>query len=143
VPNAPALTTRQIIALISDELGSPIKVSVAPRLLLRAIGLFNKTVHEVDEMLYEFTQPFVVASAALPSPPHLRNCRPLIPLVLEERALVQCGRSVRRAVTEGVDPHLKVSRPCEQQNLRSLGGSCPGTHASTLSAERSEVPEDE
>lgn len=63
VPNAPALTTRQIIDLIADELGSPIKVSVAPRLLLRAMGLFNKTVHEVDEMLYEFTQPFVVDSA--------------------------------------------------------------------------------
>lgn len=63
VPNAPALTTRQIIDLIADELGSPIKVSVAPRLLLRAMGLFNRTVHEVDEMLYEFTQPFVVDGA--------------------------------------------------------------------------------
>ena len=63
VPNAPALTTRQIIDLIADELGSPIKVSVAPRLLLRVMGLFNKTVHEVDEMLYEFTQPFVVDGA--------------------------------------------------------------------------------
>jgi len=63
VPNAPALTTRQIIDLIADELGSPIKVSVTPRLLLRAIGLFNKTVHEVDEMLYEFTAPFVVDGA--------------------------------------------------------------------------------
>lgn len=63
VPNAPALTTRQIIDLIADELGSPIKVSVAPRLLLRAMGLFDKTVREVDEMLYEFTQPFVVDGA--------------------------------------------------------------------------------
>ena len=63
VPNAPALTTRQIIDLIADELGSPIKVSVAPRFLLRVMGLFNKTVHEVDEMLYEFTQPFVVDGA--------------------------------------------------------------------------------
>ena len=63
VPNAPALTTRQIIDLIADELGSPIKVSVAPRFLLRVMGLFNKTLHEVDEMLYEFTQPFVVDGA--------------------------------------------------------------------------------
>ena len=60
VPNAPALTTRQIIDLIAEELGSPIKVNVAPILLLRAMGLFNKTVREVDEMVYEFTQPFVV-----------------------------------------------------------------------------------
>jgi len=63
VPNAPALTTRQIIDLIAAELGSAIKVSVAPRLLLRAMGLFNRTVREVDEMLYEFTQPFVVDGA--------------------------------------------------------------------------------
>ena len=47
VPNAPALTTRQIIDLIAYELGSPIKVSIAPRFLLRVMGLFNKTVHEV------------------------------------------------------------------------------------------------
>jgi nucleoside-diphosphate-sugar epimerase len=63
VPNSPALTTRQIIDLIADELGSPIKVSVAPRVLLRVMGLFNKTLQEVDEMLYEFTQPFVVEGA--------------------------------------------------------------------------------
>ena len=60
VPNAPALTTRQIIDLIADELGTPIKINVAPILLLRVMGLFNKTVREVDEMVYEFTQPFVV-----------------------------------------------------------------------------------
>ena len=63
VPNAPAMTTRQIIDLIADELGSPIKVNVAPILLLRVMGLFNKTVREVDEMVYEFTQPFVVDGA--------------------------------------------------------------------------------
>lgn len=60
VPNAPARTTRQIIAMIADELGSPIKVRVAPRPLLRLMGLFNPTIRELPEMLYEFTQPFIV-----------------------------------------------------------------------------------
>lgn len=60
VPNAPALSTREIISMISAELGSPIKISVAPRPLLRLLGLFNPTVRELDEMRYEFTQPFVV-----------------------------------------------------------------------------------
>lgn len=59
VPNAPAMSTRQIIDLMATEVGSPIKVSATPRLLLRAIGVFDKTVRELDEMLYEFTQPFV------------------------------------------------------------------------------------
>lgn len=62
VPNAPAQTTRQIIDMISEQMGSPIKVSAAPRLVLRALGLFNPTVRELDEMRYEFTQPFIVDS---------------------------------------------------------------------------------
>jgi len=60
VPNAAARTTRQIISAISEQLGRPVKVSVAPRAVLRLLGLFNPTVREVDEMRYEFTQPFVV-----------------------------------------------------------------------------------
>jgi nucleoside-diphosphate-sugar epimerase len=62
VPNAPAQTTRQIISTISAEVGSPIKISVAPRLLLRLMGIFNPTIRELDEMRYEFTQPFIVDS---------------------------------------------------------------------------------
>ena len=63
VPNAPARTTREIIATISDALAAPIRISVAPRLVLRAIGLFTPAVRELDEMRYEFTQPFVVDSS--------------------------------------------------------------------------------
>jgi len=62
VPNAPARTTREVIAMISEDLGRTVKISVTPRLLLRAIGLFNSTIGELDEMRYEFTQPFVVDS---------------------------------------------------------------------------------
>ncbi len=63
VPNARAQTTRQIIAIVAAQLGSPIKISVAPRLALRALGLFNPTIRELDEMRYEFTQPFVIDSS--------------------------------------------------------------------------------
>jgi nucleoside-diphosphate-sugar epimerase len=62
VPNAPARTTREVIAMISKDLGRTVKISVTPRLLLRTIGLFNPTIGELDEMRYEFTQPFVVDS---------------------------------------------------------------------------------
>jgi nucleoside-diphosphate-sugar epimerase len=63
VPSAPARTTREIIATISENLGSPIKISVAPRSLLRILGLFKPSVRELDEMRYEFTQPFIVDSS--------------------------------------------------------------------------------
>jgi nucleoside-diphosphate-sugar epimerase len=60
VPNAPARPTRQIIEMIAEQLGSPVKVSATPRVVLRLLGLFNPTIRELDEMRYEFTQPFVV-----------------------------------------------------------------------------------
>jgi nucleoside-diphosphate-sugar epimerase len=62
VPNAPARSTREIIGMIGALLGREVKVSVAPKLLLRAMGLVNPSVREVIEMLYEFEQPFVVDS---------------------------------------------------------------------------------
>ena len=60
VPNAPAKTTRELIAMIARTLGRDIKVQVAPKLILKLMGLFNPTVRELDEMLYEFEQPFIV-----------------------------------------------------------------------------------
>jgi nucleoside-diphosphate-sugar epimerase len=60
VPNAPAETTRQLVERIAAQVGAPARVRVAPRLLLRALGLVNPTIRELDEMLYEFAQPFVV-----------------------------------------------------------------------------------
>jgi nucleoside-diphosphate-sugar epimerase len=60
VPNAPARTTRDLIGMIAEAIGHDVKVSAAPRWLLRLLGLFNADVRELDEMLYEFTQPFIV-----------------------------------------------------------------------------------
>jgi nucleoside-diphosphate-sugar epimerase len=37
-----------------------VRVQVAPKILLRAIGLFNPGIRETIEMLYEFEEPFVV-----------------------------------------------------------------------------------
>lgn len=60
VPNAPAETTRQVVARIAEHIGSPVRLKAAPRALLRVLGVVNPTIRELDEMLYEFTQPFVV-----------------------------------------------------------------------------------
>jgi nucleoside-diphosphate-sugar epimerase len=59
VPNAPPQTTREIIGMIGADIGRPVKVSAVPSLLLTVMGWFNPTVRELEEMMYEFQQPFV------------------------------------------------------------------------------------
>jgi nucleoside-diphosphate-sugar epimerase len=63
VPNAPALTTREIIDRIAQLVGTPIAIKTTPVFVLRLLGLFNPTIRELPEMLYEFDQPFIVDSS--------------------------------------------------------------------------------
>ena len=60
LPNPPALTTREFIGKIYEALGTEAAISAMPRSLVSVIGLFNGTVRELKEMLYEFEEPFVV-----------------------------------------------------------------------------------
>ncbi|MCA9969416.1 MAG: hypothetical protein KC425_04325 [Anaerolineales bacterium] len=60
VPSAPTLTTRQFVQLLETELGRPVRVRTAGKLMVNLLGLFNPTVREMKEMLYEFEAPFVV-----------------------------------------------------------------------------------
>jgi len=60
VPNPETLTTRAFIERIADALGQPIKIQVAPTWLLRLMGLFQPTIRELVEMVYEFNEPFIV-----------------------------------------------------------------------------------
>ena len=60
LPSPETLTTRQFVEMIFEEVGKPARVQAAPKILLRAIGLFNPTLRETIEMLYEFEEPFVV-----------------------------------------------------------------------------------
>jgi nucleoside-diphosphate-sugar epimerase len=46
--------------MIFEEVGKPARVQAAPKILLRAIGIFNPGIRETIEMLYEFEEPFVV-----------------------------------------------------------------------------------
>ncbi len=60
LPSPETLTTREFVEMIFEEVGNPARVQAAPKILLRAIGLFNPGIHETIEMLYEFEEPFVV-----------------------------------------------------------------------------------
>jgi nucleoside-diphosphate-sugar epimerase len=60
LPSPETVTTRQFVEMIFEEGGKPARVQAAPKILLRAMGLFNPALREIVEMLYEFEEPFVV-----------------------------------------------------------------------------------
>lgn len=60
IPNAPTLTTREVLQLFFAESGLPPKSGTIPNVMVKLLGFVNPIVREVDEMLYEFNEPFVV-----------------------------------------------------------------------------------
>jgi nucleoside-diphosphate-sugar epimerase len=60
IPNAPTVTTREILTIIYEELGQPLKFSTTGKMMMRLGGLFIPEAREVVEMMYEFEKPFVV-----------------------------------------------------------------------------------
>src|SRR5215212_8994674 len=60
LPSPETVTTRDFVEMIFEEVGKPARIQAAPKILLRAMGLFNPGIRETIEMLYEFEEPFVV-----------------------------------------------------------------------------------
>lgn len=63
VPNIGTTTTRVFIDLVAKEIGKPAKVSKVSRPMVMLAGLFNPTIRETQEMLYEFEEPYIVDSS--------------------------------------------------------------------------------
>ena len=59
-PSSPPVTQAQFVGLMEQALGRPVKSRVAGPLMMRFLGLFNQSMAETVEMLYEWTAPFVV-----------------------------------------------------------------------------------
>jgi nucleoside-diphosphate-sugar epimerase len=62
-PHAAAQTQRSMIEDASKQLGVKPRVSTVSPLMMRVVGLFSPPVREMGEMMYEFTNPFVVDSS--------------------------------------------------------------------------------
>src|SRR5829696_6208893 len=60
LPSPETVTTRQFVEMIFEEAGKPARVQAAPKIVLRAMGLFNPGIREMIEMRYEFEEPFIV-----------------------------------------------------------------------------------
>jgi len=60
LPSPETVSTRRFVKMIFEEVGKPARLQAAPKIVLRAMGLFNPGMREMIEMLYEFEEPFVV-----------------------------------------------------------------------------------
>jgi nucleoside-diphosphate-sugar epimerase len=60
LPSPETVTTRQFIELVFEETGQPPKVQVLPKFMLKILSLFSPMMRELDEMLYEFEEPFIL-----------------------------------------------------------------------------------
>jgi nucleoside-diphosphate-sugar epimerase len=60
LPSPETVTTRQFVEMIFEEVGKPTRIQAPPKIVLRALGLFNPVIRETIEMRYEFEEAFVV-----------------------------------------------------------------------------------
>ncbi len=60
IPSAKSLTTQQFLDLIFAEAQQTPKLRTASPLMLNFLGLFSPMMRELQEISYEFTEPFVV-----------------------------------------------------------------------------------
>jgi nucleoside-diphosphate-sugar epimerase len=63
VPTAPATTTREFVAQVYRAAGRKPRLMAAGRGLLSLLGLFDRQVRELKEMLYQFERDFVLDSS--------------------------------------------------------------------------------
>ena len=63
LPSPETRTTRDVVALVYQAAGTRPRLKVTPAWQMRALGLVNRTVREINEMSYEFDEPFIVDSS--------------------------------------------------------------------------------
>jgi nucleoside-diphosphate-sugar epimerase len=59
LPCQPAGTARQLIGRFAAALGRPLRSADIPALIVKAMGLFMPVLREMDEMRYQWAEPFV------------------------------------------------------------------------------------
>jgi nucleoside-diphosphate-sugar epimerase len=75
LPSPETHTTRDVVALVYQAAGTHPRLRVTPAPLMRALGLVNRTVREINEMRYEFDEPFIVDASRAETELGLRATR--------------------------------------------------------------------
>jgi nucleoside-diphosphate-sugar epimerase len=60
LPCAPAGTMRELVARFSRQRSHEISIAAVPRWMVKAMGVFMPLLREVDEMMYQWDEPFVI-----------------------------------------------------------------------------------
>lgn len=60
LPCAPAVPMRELVSRLQATLGFPVTVAQLPRWLLKVAGLVAPIMRELDEMAYQWDEPFIV-----------------------------------------------------------------------------------
>lgn len=60
LPCQPAETLRQLVGRFSTVLGREISIRSIPRWMLKALGIVMPLMRELDEMMYQWEEPFVI-----------------------------------------------------------------------------------
>ncbi len=58
----PVPTTRQMLTLIEQATGKPVRPQTLPKILFQAMGLFNPNMRDMAQMYYQYTEPQIVSS---------------------------------------------------------------------------------
>jgi nucleoside-diphosphate-sugar epimerase len=61
LPCAPAASMRELVARFSRKLGREIRLAAVPGWVMKAIGLFVPLLRELNEMHYQWDEPFVIS----------------------------------------------------------------------------------
>lgn len=59
-PSPAAVTQAEFVSMLESELGHKVKFMAAGANMMRFLGMFNPMMRETVEMMYEWTQPFVI-----------------------------------------------------------------------------------
>jgi nucleoside-diphosphate-sugar epimerase len=60
LPGPETGTTRELIELISNDVGHDVGIRSVPKVMVRALGLVNPMMRGLAEMSYEFDEPFIL-----------------------------------------------------------------------------------
>lgn len=60
LPNPETISTREMVQLIENELGSPVKVRSNGKRMISFLGLFSPMIREVKEMMYSYEESYFV-----------------------------------------------------------------------------------